>query len=143
MMLHFSAGGRAETVPHAASDKDDVARLQGRRILVVEDEALIALDLEMAIEDAGADVIGPAMSLDEGLQLSETAEFDCAILDVDLHGREVFPLAHLLAERNVPFVFHTGHAERADLEKDFPDRPVCRKPTAPNRLLGTLAQLID
>lgn len=141
-MLHMLPSNDSAPIMAAHGKTDGLRMIANRRILVVEDEALIALDLEMAIEDAGAKLVGPAPTLAEALQLADGFEIDGAILDVNLRGQDVFPLAGLLLDRGVPFVFHTGHAERVDLEKRYPGMPVCRKPTTPEELLGTLGEML-
>ena len=86
------AGGRPEGL--GALSKGGSARLAGRRILIVEDEALLALDLAMSFEDAGAEVVGPAGNLQAGLRAVEReGPIDAAVLDVDLHGKDVYPIA--------------------------------------------------
>jgi CheY-like chemotaxis protein len=120
------------------------SRLTGKRILIVEDEALVALDLEFAFQDEGAEVVGPALSLRDALSvLGSDASIDGAVLDVDLGGKDVFPVAELLCARGVPFVFHTGHATRASLDKPFPGVMVCTKPTLPTALIAVLLRLIN
>ena len=114
--------------------------LQGRNILVVEDESLIALVLMDALEEAGANVIGPCYTLYECLRLARSENIDAAILDVDLAGQDVFPAADALRDRGIPFVFHTGHGEREQLKARFGDVQVCRKPSDMDTLLGALAR---
>lgn len=82
--------------------------LSGRRILIVEDDFLIASDLASYFAQLGAEIVGPAGTLAEGLQLVEEAE--AAVLDINLRGETSFPLAEALLVRNVPFVFFTGFA---------------------------------
>lgn len=82
--------------------------LRGRRILIVEDEFVIAEDLASYFSQLGADVVGPAGSLAEAFALATGAEL--AVLDINLSGEMVFPLAEALLERNVPFVFFTAYA---------------------------------
>ena len=128
----------------ASPGEDDGLPLAGRTVLLVEDEALLALDLELALRDAGADVIGPAMRLRDGLALvGEDTEIDVAVLDVDLAGEEVFPLADRLAARGIPFLFHTGHADRVELRGRFREVPLCRKPMQPAALIDQLEALLD
>jgi CheY-like chemotaxis protein len=118
-------------------------RLDGRRILIVEDEALLALDLQFACEDDGAEVIGPALSLDQALaKLESNPVIDGAILDVDLCGRDVYPVAVLLRDRGVPFIFHTGHGSRTRLGELFPGSVTCNKPSSPDALIDSLVQLM-
>ena len=89
--------------------------LQGMRVLIVEDEALIAMQLEDELTDAGAEVVGPVASVDEALALIETAYGDgglsAAVLDMNLQGETVLPVADRLAVLRVPFVFTTGYAD--------------------------------
>jgi DNA-binding response OmpR family regulator len=116
--------------------------LEGVRVLLVEDEIMVALDLELALEEAGAEVIGPVMNLEEALRCAEREEIDVALLDVDLQGKQVYPAARVLAGRGVPFLFHTGHATREQLCGEFPNAVVCRKPMRLEELLHTLSDLV-
>jgi CheY-like chemotaxis protein len=85
--------------------------LAGRRILIVEDESLVAMLLETILEDMGCTPVGPASSIDEGLRLATSEQLDGALLDVNVAGRQIFPVAEALRERGVPFVFSTGYGE--------------------------------
>ncbi|WP_287105107.1 response regulator, partial [Brevundimonas sp.] len=86
--------------------------LSGRRVLVVEDESLVAMLLETILEDMECVPIGPASNIDEGETLArDTVELDAALLDVNVAGRQVFPVAEALKSRGVPFVFSTGYGE--------------------------------
>lgn len=115
--------------------------LEGLTILLVEDEALIGLDLQMTLEDAGATVLGPLPSLSNAIHAAREDRFDAAVLDIDLQGKDVFPAAEILVERGIPFLFHTGHGTKAALAERFADVPVCPKPAAAKPLLETLRQL--
>jgi AmiR/NasT family two-component response regulator len=88
------------------------AKLTGKRVLVVEDEALVSMLVEDELLDAGATVLGPAVSVDHPLRPVEAATADgglsAAVLDIDLDGRHVEPVADRLAALGVPFVFATG-----------------------------------
>ncbi len=102
--------------------------LSGRRILVVEDESLVAMLLETILEDMGCTPVGPAATVDDGLALATDGErLDAALLDVNVAGRQVFPVADALAAAGVPFVFSTGYGEGG-----LPDRwrghPTIQKP---------------
>jgi CheY-like chemotaxis protein len=92
--------------------------LHGRRVLVVEDEALVAMLMEDGLVDAGAEVVGPAGSVDEALGLIEQVTCDgglnAAVLDMNLEGATVLPVADRLAALGVPFVFATGYGENCD-----------------------------
>ena len=120
----------------------DTKRLSGRRILLVEDEAFVAMNLAMALQDAGAIVTGPVMRLADAVAAAEAGEHDGAILDVDLAGEDVFPAARRLDERGVPFVFHTGHGQRDEIGSDFPGSPVAKKPVPTHELLALLASVL-
>jgi CheY-like chemotaxis protein len=84
--------------------------LQGCRILVVEDEAMIAYDLSSSLQEAGAEVLGPRHTVESALDLlREEQDVHGAVLDVNLGGAMVFPVADALALRGVPFIFATGY----------------------------------
>lgn len=86
--------------------------LSGRRVLVVEDEFLVAMLLETILEDMGCTPVGPASNIDDGEAMArDTVGLDAALLDVNVAGRQVFPVAAALKERGVPFVFSTGYGE--------------------------------
>ena len=82
----------------------------GRRVLIVEDESLVAMLLETILEDMGCVPVGPAATVDEGLRMT-SEPIDAALLDVNVAGRQVFPIAQALKDRGVPFVFSTGYGE--------------------------------
>ncbi len=107
-------------------------------ILIVEDEAMIALGLAFAAEDVGAVVVGPASSTIEALTLMGQGMIDGAILDVSLTDRDVTPVAIALIEAGVPFLVHTGIGLPSDLEIAFPELPVMRKPATPGNVLARL-----
>ena len=88
------------------------APLTGRRVLIVEDESLVAMLLETILEDMGCTPIGPASNIDDGLAMvADSEHLDAALLDVNVAGRQVFPVAEALKARGVPFVFSTGYGE--------------------------------
>lgn len=82
---------------------------QGKRILVVEDEPLIAVDLEAAITDAGATVVGPVYTLEQGLLLGGSEALDGAIVDMNLRGESASALLRCLLDRSIPCIVHSGH----------------------------------
>lgn len=120
----------------------DPARLMRRRVLLVEDEALVAMDLQRTLEAVGALVIGPIATLPKAEAASQTETLDAAVLDIDLRGRDVFPAADRLADRGIPFLFHTGHGRRYDLAGRYPGVLVVKKPADPDHLVRVLASLL-
>lgn len=102
--------------------------LDGRRVLVVEDESLVAMLLETMLEDMGCTPIGPIGTVEEALEvIAADPALDAALLDVNVAGRAVFPVASALEERNVPFLFSTGYGE-GGLPDDWRGRPTIQKP---------------
>ncbi len=85
-----------------------------RRILVVEDEALLAMMIEDMLTEAGYEVVGPAPRLEDALELARNAAFDIAILDMNLAGVSSIPVADVLRSRGIPYVFATGYGNRAE-----------------------------
>jgi DNA-binding LytR/AlgR family response regulator len=83
--------------------------LTGRNILIVEDEYLIADEARSEFQTQGANVIGPAASVEQGLRLVETNRIDAGLLDIRLQGNLVFPVAQLLLDSGIPFFFVTGY----------------------------------
>ena len=121
------------------------ARLNGLRLLVVEDEAMIALMLEDMLDTFGCTVVDVAGTLARGLALATDAALplDGAILDVNLGGEMVYPVAESLAERGVPFIFCTGYG-RLDPKTHFADVPILAKPYQQEELKSMLVSaLID
>ena len=116
----------------------DLRTLQGRRILVVEDDAMIAMMVEDMLMDLGCTVIGPAASLEAAIGLaSGDPAIDGALLDVNLNGASVFPLADDLRARGVPIVFCSGSGEGGlrDVDKGS---GVLRKPYREGELADAL-----
>ena len=113
--------------------------LVGLRVLVVEDELLLALDLQAILEEAGCKVIGPAMRVDQALQRIAEEVIEAAVLDVNLGHETVFPVADALAERRLPFVFLSGY-DRDTLPERFHDRPLLGKPYSISALLVLLQE---
>ncbi len=105
-------------------------------VLLVEDELFIALDVQATIEAAGFVVEGPCMTLVEAQEAVErrNAAFAAAVLDVRLADGTVFPAADRLHAAGVPLIFHSGHADDADLRERYPRAMVCPKPSAPEAL---------
>lgn len=107
-------------------------------VLIVEDDAMVALGLAFAAEDIGATVIGPAASTIEALTLLGQAIVDAAIIDVNLADRDVTPVAIALIEAGVPFLVHSGTGLPDELAAAFPALPVLKKPDNPVNVLARL-----
>ncbi len=114
--------------------------LSGKRILVVEDEPLIGMVVEDLLLELGAEVVGPACTIDQATRLIEGTEIDAAVLDVNLAGISSEPVARILRERSVPFVFATGY-ERPDVP-GFETTPVARKPFVGEQLATLLSNAL-
>jgi len=100
----------------------------GRRVLIVEDESLVAMLLETILADLGCDVVGPESNIEDGLTaVADVAGLDAALLDVNVAGRGVFPVAEALKAKGVPFVFSTGYGE-AGLPEHWRGNPTVQKP---------------
>jgi CheY-like chemotaxis protein len=113
--------------------------LQGRRILVVEDDYLVAEIVTEMLEDAGAVVLGPIGWRDEALRFiaSDIAAFDTALLDVNLHGEVSYPIADALIRRDIHFVFTTGYGAGL-LDEAYCSFRRCEKPFRAQTLLAAL-----
>ena len=103
-------------------------RLDGLRILVVEDAALIAEDLAVWLTAAGATVLGPCTTLPEAIATAAREAMDLALLDVDVHGEPVWRLASMLRTRRVPFVLTTGFSDEIERPPEFADALMVNKP---------------
>jgi len=117
-------------------------KLNGLRILVVEDEAAISMLLEDMLMDFGCQVVGPAARLTTALEMVEAETFDLAILDVNLAGDPIYPVAEALARRDVPFIFSTGYGG-GGIKDPFRNRPVVQKPFGQQELKRTLLKGLD
>ncbi|MGH7019512.1 MAG: response regulator [Brevundimonas sp.] len=117
--------------------------LQGRRVLVIEDESLVAMLLETILDDMGCAVVGPESNIDDGLiAATSEASLDAALLDVNVAGREVFPVAEALKARGVPFVFSTGYGE-AGLPEHWRGHPTIQKPFTEGAIRDALMKAMN
>ena len=117
---------------------DGSAPLQGRRVLVVEDEMMIAMLVEDMLGELGCTVIGPAHAVPAALDLASTApDIDAALLDINLGGQPVFAIADALRARGVPMIFSTGYGESGLRDVDR-GAPVLQKPFRANDLEAAL-----
>jgi CheY-like chemotaxis protein len=113
-------------------------KVPGASIFLVEDEGLIRLMLADMVEELGHRVVAEAGNLEVGQALAETAIFDLAILDINIAGRIISPVAEIIARRDLPFLFVSGYGP-AGRPEQFSDRPVLQKPV----LISNLGEAID
>ena len=116
--------------------------LSGAPVLVAEDQTYIALDLSLAIEDAGGTVVGPASSAAEALELLATSNVEAAILDVDLLDGDCSAVVEALASRGIPIIIQTGVDLPPALAARYPDLIVQKKPCMASRLIAQLEFMI-
>jgi CheY-like chemotaxis protein len=117
------------------------SRFSARKVLVVEDEMIVAWLLEDMLTDLGCAVVGPAASVKQALAMIDAETIDVAVLDVNLKGQMSYPIADVLAARGVPFVFSTGY-DKDRLLDGYRTFPVMQKPFHQSELENMLAQLL-
>ena len=115
--------------------------LGGLGVLVVEDEPLVAMELADELQDAGAKVIGPTGTLEGALALANAQGVDAAVLDIKLQSDLVYPVADVLADRGVPFIFATGY-DSGNLPAGYAKVPTYQKPASAAAVLGLLADSV-
>jgi CheY-like chemotaxis protein len=118
-----------------------MSEFNGIKVLIVEDEGLVALMIEDVLQDLGCDVVASVAGLKEACSVAATAELDLAVLDINLGGERSFPVAKILRERGVPFMFSTGYGT-SGLPSEFSGCPVLGKPFSPKALEETLARAL-
>jgi PAS domain S-box-containing protein len=137
------AGASRSGLAAAASAIEDSSRreaVRGTRVLVVDDEPLVAMDVVGILAEAGCEVLGPAGTLAAAKALISRGEFDFALLDANLGGQPVDELAEAVADRKIPFAFLTGYA-RDGLPQAFRDAPMIGKPFTRKQIVDVLGQL--
>ena len=117
------------------------AALSGRRILLVEDELLIAMLLEGALQDRGCEVIGPYARVSDAINAARNEPLDGALMDINLAGERIFPVAEILWLRSVPFLLLSGYGDSA-LPEDRQHWPVESKPFEISRVMDMLGGMI-
>jgi CheY-like chemotaxis protein len=117
--------------------------LAGKRVLVVEDETLVAMLLEDMIADLGAVLVGSASRVTRALEIINggQSEIDLAVLDVNLGGEDAFPIAAALAKRGIPFAFSTGYGS-AGLPDEWRNRPTLQKPFTHDQVKAVLTRAL-
>ncbi|RVQ00955.1 response regulator [Sinorhizobium meliloti] len=110
------------------------------RVLVVEDEAMIAMLIEDSLCELGHEVVAIASRMQEALDIARKGQFDIAIIDVNLDGEPSYPVADVLAERHVPFIFATGYGSKG-LDTRYWNIPLLTKPFLDSELETALVQI--
>lgn len=116
--------------------------LAGLRVLIVEDEMLISMMIEEMLLDSGCIVVGPYADVPGALDAVRTEVFDAAVLDVNLNGVMIYPVAEAVAERAIPFVLMSGYGQDA-VPSSHPEWRACGKPLTSDHLLSALIAQIE
>jgi two-component SAPR family response regulator len=116
--------------------------LEGARVLIVEDNFVVADSLKVLVTAYGGKVAGMVPDIERALAAAADGAVDVAILDIDLKGTSVDPLARHLGERGIGFVFLSGYGDESILPEDLRGRPRLDKPVEPERLIETLLEVL-
>nr|WP_240049001.1 response regulator [Parerythrobacter lutipelagi] len=112
------------------------------RVLVAEDEFIVAMDLCDTIAEAGCEIEGPHADLSSAMLAVQKNRPDIAILDVNLRDGESFALAEKLMAENVPVIFHSGHFTVAEMQDRFPEATACTKPCPPGQMIERVQEAL-
>lgn len=112
------------------------------RILIIEDEFLVSLEIETVLTDAGFDVLEPAATIESALRILESEPVDAVILDRNLGGEDVSEIANRLRERKIPFVFLTGYGPET-IPQQFQDVPLIAKPFDEQQLIASVQAMFQ
>jgi DNA-binding NtrC family response regulator len=123
------------------SNKDGKC-LDGVRVLIVEDDPLLLLDLELTLSGAGAVVVGLCQTLDEALKRSRPIDFAVAVLDFRLGDETALPVARRLEDEGVPFVFYTGQTRHESSLAEWRHCPIVEKPSPPDALIRAVKEAL-
>ena len=118
-------------------------RLHGARVLVVEDDPLLLLELESILQDAGAEIVACCRNVKDGLMAVEKNGVAAAILDVRIGRTTIAPVARQLAKRGTPFLFYTGQVENDPALAEWSDHVVLSKPARPATIVAAVALLLE
>ncbi|MGK9055696.1 response regulator [Neorhizobium petrolearium] len=114
----------------------------GLRVLIVEDEGLVALMIEDMLQDLGCEIVASVSRLSKGRTIATTVPVDLAVLDVNLAGQPSFPIAEILQKRQIPFIFSTGYGIDG-LPQEFATRPAIGKPFSSSDLQRAIAVAME
>jgi DNA-binding NtrC family response regulator len=119
-----------------------IARLHGARVLVVEDEIMIALDIDATLVEAGAAIVTLCTTMAEAMAGAASGDFSVATLDIRLGGVTSAAVAELLDRRGIPFIFYSGQSLPEEMTERWPDNVLISKPADPDRLVDIIAALL-
>jgi DNA-binding response OmpR family regulator len=128
--------------PTKRASESPVAKRTRKRILIVEDNYPVADSLKYALEFEDHEVVGIAATVEAAQELIGNKDCDVAILDVDLRGKSIVPVARRLAERAIPFIFVTGFGDSVALPPDLADAPRLDKPAALQEILALIEAIV-
>ena len=112
--------------------------LEGTHILIVEDEIIIAMEIESNLQEAGAAIVGPAHTLSDAMALATREAISAAVLDLRIGRQSVEPVVRALAARSIPFLFYSGQAPSDPVRTQWPDAAVVSKPVLAPVLVAAL-----
>jgi len=118
-----------------------MTELSGLKVFLVEDEGVIALLIEDMLQDLGCEIAATAANLAEAREIAATAEIELAVLDVNVDGQPIFPVAKILRDRQIPFVFSTGYGV-SGLTSEFDGAVVLGKPFSKKELQETMSRAL-
>jgi DNA-binding response OmpR family regulator len=124
------------------SNPDTDSALRGRRVLVIEDEILVTIELESVLRNHGCNVLGPAETVERAITLIDEGQPEAAVLDLNLNGESALPVAAALNSRGVPFVVATGYSKTRSQARELIGAPWLAKPVDHSRLLRELTRLL-
>lgn len=116
--------------------------LQGRRVLVIEDELLVAMELDSVLRAQGCTVLGPALTVDRAAVLIEEGQPEVALVDLNLSGQSALPIAAALNARGVPFLVVSGYSENQSQASELSRAPRLVKPVSHRQLLDALRRVL-
>ena len=119
-----------------------MAELAGLKALIVEDEGPVALLIEDMLLDLGCEIAASAAELDRACEFARTATIDFALVDLNLNGKSAVPVAHVLRERGIPFVFSTGYGV-SGLAEEFSSHPTLAKPFVVDDVRQTILRALE
>jgi DNA-binding response OmpR family regulator len=117
-------------------------KLDAARILLVEDDFIILMELETVMTEAGAQIVGSCRTVEAALTMAMNGDIDAALLDIRLGQQTIAPVARCLRQRNIPFAFYTAQTQMDTSLAEWPESPVLGKPAPPSAVVATVARLI-